>query len=112
MSSMAGKPQRKALGELKSNNLKQFPSEAEKKIVQASKELAPADQTEAEVTDVEMESPEKQEEEKVFPVGVTDIDSLEDQNNPQLCVEYASAIYAYLRDVENGLSIKKDFLQG
>ena len=49
---------------------------------------------------------------RVFPVGVIDIDALEDQNNPQLCVEYAPAIYAYLREVEDGLSIRKDFLTG
>jgi len=49
---------------------------------------------------------------RVFPEGVIDIDALEDQNNPQLCVEYAPAIYAYLREVEDGLSIRKDFLTG
>ena len=48
-----------------------------------------------------------------FPEGVLDIDGLEeDQLNPQLCVEYAPAIYSYLREVEEGLSIRKDFLQG
>ena len=48
-----------------------------------------------------------------FPVGVLDIDSVpEDKLNPQLCVEYAPAIYAYLRGVEKGLSIRKEFLQG
>jgi len=47
-----------------------------------------------------------------LPEGVIDIDALEDQNNPQLCVEYASSIYAYLREVEEGLSIRKEFLSG
>jgi len=48
-----------------------------------------------------------------FPEGVLDIDGVEeDQMNPQLCVEYAPAIYSYLRGVEEGLSIRKDFLQG
>merc|ERR1711931_570148 len=48
-----------------------------------------------------------------FPEGVLDIDGVEeDQMNPQLCVEYAPAIYSYLREVEEGLAIRKDFLQG
>jgi len=63
--------------------------------------------------DVHMEEDqEMQEEERVFPPGVLDIDALEDQNNPQLCVEYAPSIYTYLRQVEDGLSIRKDFLSG
>ena len=71
--------------------------------------------------DVEMETPEKEkvqvvEEEDLgvgqVPAEVTDIDVVEDQCNPQLCVEYASAIYSYLRRVEDGLSIKEDFLRG
>ena len=69
--------------------------------------------------DVEMVSPEKlqeveEEEEEVgqFPVNVADIDGASDGCNPQLCVEYASAIYSYLRRVEDGLSIREDFLQG
>ena len=48
-----------------------------------------------------------------FPEGVVDIDGVEeDLMNPQLCVEYAPAIYSYLREVEEGLAIRKDFLQG
>merc|ERR1711962_411527 len=48
-----------------------------------------------------------------LPEGVLDIDGVEeDQMNPQLCVEYAPAIYSYLRGVEEGLSIRKDFLHG
>ena len=63
--------------------------------------------------DVEMEEVHEEEQSvRIFPEGVIDIDALEDQNNPQLCVEYAPAIYAYLRDVEDGLSIRKDFLTG
>merc|ERR1712112_469509 len=63
--------------------------------------------------DVEMEEVgEEQEELPLFPEGVFDIDALEDQNNPQLCVEYAPSIYAYLRKVEEGLSIRKEFLKG
>ena len=68
--------------------------------------------------DVEMESPAKlqevEEEEEVgqFPVDVADIDGASEGCNPQLCVEYASAIYSYLRRVEDGLSIREDFLHG
>ena len=65
--------------------------------------------------DVEMETPEKAKEVvEAFqvPADVADIDGGSDQCNPQLCVEYASAIYSYLRRVEDGLSIKEDFLQG
>jgi len=49
--------------------------------------------------------------EAVFPEGVLDIDA-QDGDNPQLCSEYAPAMYAYLRTVEQGLVIKKDFLKG
>ena len=69
--------------------------------------------------DVEMETPEKlqevereEEEAGQVPAEVADIDGASDQLNPQLCVEYASAIYSYLRRVEDGLSIREDFLQG
>ena len=62
---------------------------------------------------VEVEQQEEEEVQSVFPEGVLDIDGVEeDQMNPQLCVEYAPAIYSYLRGVEEGLSIRKDFLQG
>merc|ERR1712168_403344 len=43
--------------------------------------------------------------------NVLDIDA-QDSENPQLCAEYAPAMYAYLRTVEEGLVIKKDFLKG
>jgi len=46
-----------------------------------------------------------------IPEGVLDIDA-QDSENPQLCAEYAPAMYAYLRTVEEGLVIKKDFLKG
>ena len=62
---------------------------------------------------VEVKQQEEEEVQSVFPEGVLDIDGVEeDQMNPQLCVEYAPAIYSYLRGVEEGLSIRKDFLQG
>jgi len=48
-----------------------------------------------------------------IPANVTDIDAQPlDTQNPQLCAEYAPAMYAYLRSVEDGLVIKKDFLKG
>merc|ERR1712142_805116 len=47
----------------------------------------------------------------VLPPGIVEID-LKDQDNPQLCAEYASSMYAYLRNVEKGLVIQKDFLRG
>merc|ERR1712025_806159 len=46
-----------------------------------------------------------------IPDGVSNIDE-QDSENPQLCAEYAPAIYAYLREVEEGLSIRKEFLSG
>ena len=79
-------------------------------------EVMDTDHNVVQVVDVvNQEQQEQQEEETktVFPVGVLDIDSVpEDQLNPQLCVEYAPAIYAYLRGVEQGLAIRKEFLQG
>ena len=85
------------------------------------KKLGVGQQKKADVTEVPcievMETDPKEELEQkaetVFPVGVFDIDGVpEDKLNPQLCVEYAPAIYAYLRGVEEGLSIRKEFLQG
>ena len=43
-----------------------------------------------------------------IPEGVTDIDSGEDKGS----AEYASAIYSYLRQLEDSLSIRQGFLQG
>ena len=66
-----------------------------------------------EVMDTDQKEEVEQENNSAFPVGVLDIDGVpEDKLNPQLCVEYAPAIYAYLRGVEEGLSIRKEFLQG
>jgi len=62
------------------------------------------DVTELETT-VEMES------ETTLPDCVLDIDA-QDGGNPQLCAEYAPIMYAYLRTIEEGLVIKKDFLKG
>ena len=43
-----------------------------------------------------------------IPEGVRDIDSGEDIGS----AEYASAIYSYLRQLEDSLSIRQGFLQG
>ena len=58
-----------------------------------------------------MDDTVEMEPESVFPDGVLDIDE-QDRENPQLCAEYAPAMYAYLRTVEEGLVIKRDFLKG
>jgi len=114
--------QRSALGEIGNKNLesvsvtdqdvKKLVSGIQKKAVVSAPvpEIQVNDEVEP---DVEMEEvEEEQEEDAQFPEGVIDIDALEDQNNPQLCVEYAPSIYAYLRKVEEGLSIRKEFLKG
>ncbi|XP_023320467.1 G2/mitotic-specific cyclin-B1 isoform X1 [Eurytemora carolleeae] len=46
----------------------------------------------------------------VLPSGVHDIDA-EDEENPQLCTEYAPLMYAYLRQLEQDQPIRKDFLK-
>merc|ERR1712083_1199461 len=46
-----------------------------------------------------------------IPDGVSNIDE-QDSENPQLCSEYAPAMYAYLRTIEEGLVIRKEFLSG
>jgi len=48
-----------------------------------------------------------------LPSGVVDIDA-EDCENPQLCAEYATEIYSYLRSLEAGVgyTVKEDFLAG
>jgi len=66
-------------------------------------------ETEEPVND--MDDTVEMEPESVFPEGVLDIDE-QDRQNPQLCAEYAPAMYAYLRTVEEGLVIKRDFLKG
>jgi len=66
---------------------------------------------EVEETVTEMDTTVEMEAEVTFPEGVLDIDA-QDKENPQLCAEYAPAMYAYLRTIEEGLVIKKDFLKG
>ena len=46
-----------------------------------------------------------------LPEGVPDVDK-PDAGNPQLCAEYAKSIYAYLRGLEAGHAIRKEFLKG
>jgi len=49
--------------------------------------------------------------ERVFPVGVEDIDS-RDLDNPQLCAEYALEMFAYLRQLEARGSVRPGHLAG
>jgi len=48
-----------------------------------------------------------------LPSGVVDIDAA-DSANPQLCAEYATEIYKYLRTLEAGVgyTVKEDYLSG
>jgi len=45
----------------------------------------------------------------VLPPGVPDIDA--EDNNPQLCTEYAPFMYSYLRQLEQQQPIRKEFLK-
>merc|ERR1712042_14958 len=114
---------RSALGEIGNKNaLAAHGSVSDKdikKLVAGQKKAAVKEIPQPKVSEVEAMLTEVKEPEQevisanVFPDGVLDIDGVEeDQMNPQLCVEYAPAIYSYLREVEEGLSIRKDFLQG
>jgi len=46
-----------------------------------------------------------------LPVGVQDIDS-KDVDNPQLCAEYVTETFAYLKGLERKALVPKDHLQG
>ena len=104
---------RSALGEIGNKNVAGHSSVSDKdvkKLLTGPQKKVP--QMDEKVAVVVVKEPE-QEVVPSFPEGVLDIDGVEeDQMNPQLCVEYAPAIYSYLRGVEEGLSIRKDFLQG
>jgi len=50
--------------------------------------------------------------EQELPDGVHDVDAYCDNREPHLCSEYACSIYVYLRQLEAGNIIKKDFLKG
>jgi len=119
--SKAGAPQRKALEVIRGNNViaPRGGTLGLKKPLAVPESLPPTSSIPVVDDDVEMETPEKvqevekeEEEAGQVPAEVADIDGASDQLNPQLCVEYASAIYSYLRRVEDGLSIREDFLQG
>lgn len=113
-----GKPgaPRNALGEIGNKNGRPVSDKEVKKLVAGlQKKASVRDLPAIEVMDTEQKVVKEVEEKTIpaFPAGVLDIDAVEeDQLNPQLCVEYAPAIYAYLRGVEEGLSIRKEFLQG
>jgi len=47
----------------------------------------------------------------ILPVGVLDIDS-KDVDNPQLCAEYVTETFAYLKGLERRALVPKDHLQG
>jgi len=98
-------------GSTKDQDLKK--SGIQRKTVGKVEEVVPKIQlNDADDEDVEMAEETAVVEARQFPEGVVDIDAIEDQFNPQLLAEYAPAIYAYLREVEEGLSIRKDFLTG
>merc|ERR1711915_569715 len=46
-----------------------------------------------------------------LPEGVIDIDK-DDIENPQLCYEYAPAMFAYLKSIEDQYIVKSDYLAG
>merc|ERR1712200_308142 len=115
ITSKSGAP-RNALGEIGNKNGRQELEREVKKLGIGLKKAATVSEVPSiEVMDTEQNVKEevKKDTHPVFPEGVVDIDGVEeDLMNPQLCVEYAPAIYTYLRGVEEGLSIRKDFLQG
>ena len=48
-------------------------------------------------------------EERVLPPGVKDIDA-EDGDNPQLCPEYATETFIYLKQLEKKYNVREDHL--
>merc|ERR1711973_147063 len=46
-----------------------------------------------------------------LPEGVSDIDEVEDRDNPQSAAEYVNHIYAHLRQLEEKYAVQKDFLR-
>lgn len=113
---------RTALGDI-ANKVANGPSKIEEKgNKEKSKTVSgrgrPAGSKKEAICAKEVENEEKVEEvEKVLseevkvPWNVNDVDTPE-LHNPQLCGEYAPYIYAYLRQLEEGLVIRKDFLKG
>merc|ERR1712115_30564 len=115
ITSKSGVP-RNALGEIGNKNGRQELEREGKKLGAGLKKAATVSEVpsvQVMDTDQNVKEEVKKDTQPVFPLGVLDIDAVpEDRLNPQLCVEYAPAIYAYLRGVEEGLSIRKEFLQG
>jgi len=83
-------------------------TEVVKKEVVAEEEKERTEETAPEVKAKEEETAAEAE---ALPEGIPDVDTA-DFGNTQLCSEYARSIYAYLRQLEAGLVIKKDFLRG
>lgn len=110
---------RSALGDIGNKNTSLAKQQDTKKStsslplpMKAAKQKVPKIEVmEVEETVTEMDTTVEMEAELTFPDGVLDIDA-QDYENPQLCAEYAPAMYAYLRTIEEGLVIKKDFLKG
>lgn len=110
---------RSALGDIGNKNTSLAKQQDTKKStsslplpMKAAKQKVPKIEVmEVEETVTEMDTTVEMEAELTFPDGVLDIDA-QDKENPQLCAEYAPAMYAYLRTIEEGLVIKKDFLKG
>jgi len=91
------------------------PAAAKKETEVSKKEVeAAAEEEKTEETAPEVEAKEEEAaaaETEALPEGIPDVDTA-DFGNTQLCSEYARSIYAYLRQLEAGLVIKKDFLKG
>jgi len=58
-----------------------------------------------------METDEAEIEVGVLPIGIDDIDR-KDLENPQLCAEYATEIFSYLKDLEYASLLREDHLSG
>jgi len=84
-------------------------TEVVKKEVEAVAEEE--EKTEETAPEVQAKEEETAAEAEALPEGIPDVDTA-DFGNTQLCSEYARSIYAYLRQLEAGLVIKKDFLRG
>jgi len=86
-------------------------TEVVNKEVEAVAEEEEEEKTEETAPEVKAKEEETAAEAEALPEGIPDVDTA-DFGNTQLCSEYARSIYAYLRQLEAGLVIKKDFLRG
>jgi len=103
---------RRALGDITSQQSNQPIAVADKVAAkprltkQASRRLSkPAPVPEVEEMEVEAKL------ERVFPPGVEDVDSRDD-DNPLMCSEYAFEIFSYLRNLESRTAVRAGHLQG